>query len=81
MALVALVEIQAPMEVEGLPRAVATQNLWSQLYRHRLPVHRASSNKLPFHHSPRGNRLIVLPFTTPLEVPTCTVFDPSIGLK
>ena len=41
----------------------------------------ASSNKLPVHRSPGGNRLIVRAFTTPLAVPTSTVFDPSIGPK
>ena len=39
------------------------------------------SNILPFHRSPGGNRLIVLAFTTPLAVPTSTVFYPSIGPK
>ena len=41
----------------------------------------ASSNKLPAHRSPGGNRLIVRAFTTQLAVPTSTVFDPSIGPK
>ena len=41
----------------------------------------ASSGKLPVHRSPGGNRLIVRAFTTPLEVPTSTVFDASIGPK
>ena len=41
----------------------------------------ASSSKLPVHRSPGGNRLIVRAFTTPLAVPTSTVFDPSIGPK
>ena len=39
----------------------------------------ASSSKLPVHRSPGGNRLIIRAFTTPLPVPMCTVFDPSIG--
>ena len=39
----------------------------------------ASSNKLPVHRSPGGNRLKIRAFTTPLAVPTSTVFDPSIG--
>ena len=39
----------------------------------------ASSNKLPFHRSLGGIRLIVQEFATPLEVPTRTVFDMSIG--
>ena len=38
-------------------------------------------NSLPVHRSPGGNRLIVRAFTTPLAVPTSTVFDPSIGSK
>ena len=41
----------------------------------------ASSNKLPVHPSPGGNRLIVPAFTTPPAVSTSTVFDPSIGPK
>ena len=41
----------------------------------------ASSNKLPVHRSPGGNRLVVLVFITPLAVPKGTVFDPSIGPK
>ena len=41
----------------------------------------ASSSKLPVHHSPGGNRLIVRAFTTPHGVPTSTVFDPSVGPK
>ena len=39
----------------------------------------ASSSRLPVHHSPGGNRLIVRAFTTPLVVPINTVFDPSFG--
>ena len=41
----------------------------------------ASSSKLPVHRSPGDNRLVVRAFTTPLAVPTITVFDPSIGPK
>ena len=41
----------------------------------------ASSSKLPVHHSPGGNRLIVRAFTTPHGVPTSTVFDPPVGPK
>ena len=38
-SLVALVELQVPMEVEELPRVVAKQALCSQLHRPRFPVH------------------------------------------
>ena len=41
----------------------------------------ASSSKLPVHRSLGGNPLMVRGFTTPLAVPTSTVFDPSIGPK
>ena len=38
-ALVALVELQAPVVAKELARVLATQALGSQLHRHRLPVH------------------------------------------
>ena len=41
----------------------------------------ASSSKLPVHRSHGGNRSIVRAFTTPLAVPTSSVFDPSTGPK
>ena len=41
----------------------------------------ASTSKLPVHRSPGDNRLVVRALTTPLAVPTITVFDPSIGPK
>ena len=84
MTLVALVEIQAPMEVEGLPRVVATRVLWSQLYRHRLPAH-----LLPFRCVCIVQHAAIPSFAWLQQFelagfhhftgPISTVFDPSVG--
>ena len=41
----------------------------------------ASSSRLPVQRSPGGNRSIIRALTTPLAVPTRTVFDPSMAPK